>query len=92
METALLAEISTGPVGRPSGAVRPRDGLSPKMPQQEAGMRIEPPPSVACAIGTTLAATRAAAPPEEPPELYPVFQGLRVGPCSSGSVVAVRPN
>ncbi len=62
-------EISTGPVGRPSGTVRPREGLSPNRPQQDAGTRIDPPPSVACAIGTTRAATSAAAPPDDPPGL-----------------------
>jgi cell division protein ZipA len=48
------------------------------MPQQEAGMRSEPPPSGACATGTTRAATRAAAPPEEPPVLVtPVVTPLQ---------------
>ena len=38
----------------PNGALdtRPRDGFRPKRPQHDAGMRIEPPPSVAWAIGT----------------------------------------
>ena len=43
-------------------------------------MRIEPAPSVACAIGTIPAATAAAAPPLEPPVLWARFHGLRVGP------------
>ncbi len=43
-------------------------------------MRIEPPPSLACAIGTIPAATAAAEPPLEPPAVRPVSQGLRVGP------------
>ncbi len=47
--------------------VSPRLGLRPKSPQFAAGMRIEPPPSLACAAGTMPAATAAAAPPEEPP-------------------------
>ncbi|MNF08176.1 hypothetical protein D3C80_2085290 [compost metagenome] len=55
-------------------------------------MRIEPPPSVAWAAGMMPAATAAAAPPEEPPALYAKFQGLRVCPQSSDSVVVVRPN
>src|SRR5207244_12863900 len=52
-----------------SGAIdtRPRDGLSPKRPHCAAGIRIEPPPSVACATGRTPAETAAAAPPEDPP-------------------------
>ena len=32
--------------------IRPCDGFSPTSPQHDAGMRIEPPPSVAWAIGT----------------------------------------
>src|SRR3954447_1918597 len=46
-----------------SGAIdtRPRDGLSPNKPHCAAGIRIEPPPSVACATGRMLAATAAAA-------------------------------
>jgi len=42
-------------------------GFIPNRPQQEAGIRIEPPPSLALAIGTIPAATAAEAPPEEPP-------------------------
>src|SRR5688500_2318918 len=47
--------------------LRPRDGLKPKTPQQDAGMRIDPPPSPPLAIGTRPAATAAAEPPEDPP-------------------------
>ena len=36
-------------------------------PQHDAGIRIEPAPSLACAIGTTPEATIAALPPDEPP-------------------------
>src|SRR5262249_26071942 len=54
-----------------SGAIdtRPRDGLSPNRPHCAAGIRIGPPPSVACATGRP-ADTAAAAPPEEPPGEY----------------------
>ena len=55
-------------------------------------MRIEPPPSDACATGRIRAATAAAAPPEEPPEECSVFQGLRVGPCRRVSVVTIIPH
>src|SRR5205823_7421390 len=72
---------ASGPIG-----LRARVGLSPKRPQQEAGIRMDPPPSVACAMGTMPAATAAAEPPLEPPELCPGFQGLRVGPKRRGSV------
>jgi hypothetical protein len=45
-----------------------------------AGIRIEPPPSLACAALTIPAATAAAEPPDEPPDVRPRSQGLRVGP------------
>ena len=64
----------------------------PNRPQQEAGVRIEPPPSLAWAAGTMPAATAAAAPPEEPPGVRSGSQGLRVGPKASGSVTGSRPN
>ena len=50
----------------PSG-FRARVGFIPTSPQHAAGTRMEPPPSFACAIGTTPAATAAAEPPLEPP-------------------------
>ena len=65
----------SGPAG-----VRARVGFRPKRPQQEAGMRIEPPPSLACASGTIPAATAAAAPPLEPPGVSAGSQGFLVGP------------
>ena len=67
--------------------IRPRLGLSPTRPQQAAGMRIEPPPSLACASGTIPAATAAADPPLDPPGVRDRSHGLRVGPPKRGSVV-----
>ena len=55
-------------------------------------MRMEPPPSLAPAIGTMPATTAAAAPPDDPPAVCKRFQGLRVAPQSSGSVVPLRAN
>ena len=72
--------------------MRARVGFNPNTPEADAGIRIEPPPSLACASGRMRAATAAAAPPEEPPEEYARFQGLRVGPNRRGSVVGIRPN
>ena len=43
-------------------------------------MRIDPPPSPACATGTIPLATAAAEPPLEPPVLCVGFHGLCVGP------------
>ena len=59
---------------------RPRVGLSPKSPHMLAGMRIEPPPSPAWPSGTMPDATAAPVPPLEPPGLWSVLHGLRVGP------------
>ena len=72
--------------------LRPRVGLRPNSPQCDAGMRIEPPPSLPWAMGTMPAATAAAEPPLDPPGVRVGSQGLRVGPCSSGSVTAASPN
>src|SRR5436309_5317635 len=82
--------LNISPKSGPSG-LRARVGFNPKTPQHDAGMRIEPPPSLACAIGTSPAATAAAEPPLEPPVLRVVFQGLRDGPNSFGSVVGKMP-
>ena len=46
----------SGPIG-----FRPRLGFSPKTPHAEAGMRMDPPPSLAWASGTICEATAAAA-------------------------------
>ncbi len=55
-------------------------------------MRMEPPPSLACAIGTAPDATSAAEPPDDAPAEKSGFHGLRVGGRSKNSVVAVSPN
>jgi len=72
--------------------VRARVGFNPNRAQHEAGILIDPPPSLACAIGTIRAATAAAAPPLEPPGVRAKSQGLFVGPNASGSVIGARPN
>ena len=58
------------------------------MPQNAAGMRIEQPKSVPCAIGSMPVATATAEPPEEPAGLSSGFQGLRVAPNNSLTVFA----
>ncbi len=60
--------------------VRCRVGFRPTSPQALAGMRIEPPPSLAWATGTMPEATAAAEPPLEPPGERERSQGLRVAP------------
>ena len=71
--------------------VRSRVGFRPNTPHWADGMRIEPPPSVACAAGSMRAATAAVAPPLEPPPLRSKFQGFRIGPRSCDSVVPQMP-
>ena len=71
--------------------MRPRAGLSPTSPQQAAGIRIEPPPSLPWATGTMPAATAAAEPPEEPPGVRSRSHGLRVGPNRRASVTGRIP-
>src|SRR5215510_787606 len=52
----------------------------PVTPQSEAGCRIEPPVSVAVAMGATRAATAAAEPPDEPPGTSFRSHGFFTGP------------
>src|SRR6185437_14357949 len=70
---------------------RPRVGLRPTSPHSLAGMRIDPPPSLACAPATRPAATAAADPPDEPPGEWPRSRGLRAGGKLRGSVVTEVP-
>src|SRR5262249_42533573 len=95
--TVRVTACSTEHPGKPSpayGAVlwRLRVGFSPTRPQQAAGARMLPKPSVAWAIGSIRAPTEAAAPPDEPPEMRLVSQGLLVGPYSRGSQVRDNPS
>ena len=55
-------------------------------------MRIEPPPSLACEIGTTPAATMAADPPEDAPTVNAVCHGLWTAARVMNSVEALNPN
>ena len=51
----------------------------PVMPQNDAGWRMEPPVSVPVTAGARRAATATALPPDEPPGMRSVAQGLRTG-------------
>ena len=64
----------------------------PLRPQHDDGMRIEPPPSEPVASGTIPAAMAAAEPPDDPPTMWSVFQGLTVRPNRVLSVSAFHPN
>src|SRR5699024_11307117 len=83
----LFRSPAPGPTG-----VLPRVGFNPNKLVKEAGIRIEPPPSLAPAAGTIPLAIAAAAPPLDPPGECSVFQGLRVGPYNSGSVIFFNAN
>ena len=81
--SATTCSVASPPQASPTSGppgISPRDGFRPTSPQHEAGIRIDPAPSLACAIGTIRAATAAPAPPLDPPALCSGFQGLRVGP------------
>jgi hypothetical protein len=84
------ATVPKGDIGQ--AGTRPNEGLMPKIPVKLAGIRIEPPPSVPTASGPMPLATATAAPPEDPPGVLPVFQGLRVMPVSGLSVTPFQPN
>src|SRR5436305_5997821 len=95
----MTVRVSTPSVGSPIAPsvhwgdhdTRPRVGLRPKSPQHEAGMRIDPPPSLPCASDTIPDATAAALPPDDPPGVRLVSYGLRHGPKRSGSVTGGIP-
>src|SRR5690242_19166677 len=70
---------------------RPKVAFKPTRPVKLDGRRTEPPPSVPMAIGPRPAATAAPAPPDEPPGVRPMFQGLQVTPCSGESVTPLWP-
>src|SRR5579872_6641364 len=62
------------------------------LPQAPAGIRIEPPPSVACEIGSTPAATITAVPADEPFDVWPTSHGLRVTYMAGLSAALQQPN
>src|SRR5215467_9133967 len=74
--------MESNTVGRMSIGIRPSVGLSPTIPQKEAGIRTDPPMSVPSARLTHPVATATAEPPDEPPEVRIGSRGLRVIPQS----------
>src|SRR6478736_8758514 len=66
--------------------------LIPTTPLQAAGIRVDPPPSVATASGAIPQATATAAPPLEPPLERSALQALRVRPNKGESVRHLLPN
>ena len=67
-------------------------GLKPSNPVNDAGMRIDPPPSAASATLASPAATETAAPPLEPPSVRVVSHGLLASGPRRLSLVADWPN
>ena len=76
----------------PRREIRPGVVFNPKTPQNAAGIRIDPPVSLATASGTIPAATAAAEPPLEPPGIRPRCHGLLVEPRVACWVVMPQPN
>jgi hypothetical protein len=72
--------------------MRPYEGFMPNRPENAAGIRVEPPPSLAVAAGTSPAATAAADPPDDPPGVRETSHGLRVVPQAFVDVKHVMPN
>src|SRR6266852_7736112 len=79
MACSAASPLRASPKSGPRG-LRARVGFSPNTPQHDAGMRIEPPPSLAWAIATMPAATATAEPPLDPPVLRVGSQGFLLGP------------
>src|SRR2546425_11603587 len=65
--------------------MRPREGFKPTSPHSLAGIRIDPPPSLACAAGASPPATAAAEPPLEPPAERLVAPRVRPAPGGPGA-------
>ncbi len=71
---------------------RPKLPLKPTFPQNAAGMRTDPAPSVPMLNGPSPAATAAAVPPDDPPVVLLGSHGLRVIPVSGELVSPLQPN
>src|SRR3954469_19430754 len=94
---SATVRVTTPLVPKPSHSTtalvtEPRVGFRPTRPVHEAGMRIDPPPSSACAIGAIPAATATPAPLDDPPGVRSGFHGLRDVPKVSFSVNGTAPN
>ena len=72
--------------------ILPVVGFIPKLPHKEAGILIEPPPSLPCEKGVIPAATDAEAPPLDPPEILVISQGFTQSSPRKFSVAAIIPN
>src|SRR5438067_10837791 len=75
---------------RPSIGMLPVVTFRPKVPQNDDGIRMDPPVSEPVANGTIPAATAAAEPPLDPPVILAASQGLHVRPCEENRFVPPR--
>src|SRR5262245_66389300 len=71
---------------------RPADGRRPTSPQNEAGMRSDPPRSVPSASAIIPVASAAAPPPVDPPALFDGSHGFSVRPNTALKVLAPAAN
>ncbi len=78
----------------PSVGMRPTVGLNPTIPQNAAGLITDPFVCEPIAAGTTPAATAAADPMDEPPDVRDGSHGLSVWPgvMNASSAVTVFPS
>ena len=72
--------------------ILPVDGFNDATPQQNAGLRTEPPISLPSPRGLMPEAKAEASPPLEPPGVRSACQGFSVLPCSGLSVVILIPS
>src|ERR1019366_3060456 len=71
---------------------RPGEGRKPTTEQKLAGLRSEPPRSLASAMDSLPQASATPAPPLEPPQVFDGSQGFRVGPKMGLNVCDPAPN
>src|SRR5262245_31170044 len=95
MSAASPTVLASGPnadrpsqcsVRPPGSGTSPGAGLSPKSPQHEAGILIDPPPSEPSASAAIPVATAAAPPPVEPPGVRLRSHGFLLAAAAAGSV------
>src|SRR5258707_12597290 len=79
-------------MARRSTATMPGDGRNPTMPQYAAGLRRDPPVSEPVQTGSRSVARLAAEPPDEPPAVSVVLNGLPVAPHTGLRLLEPAPN
>src|SRR6185295_14472867 len=85
-------EIGVQPSPRRSTGTSPGEGRKPTTPLIAPGMRSEPPVSEPVQTGSMSHASATAEPPDDPPALRRVSNGLPVAPQTGLRVLAPAPN